>query len=83
MSGRSPTRPLKCSSDAEDIINAVLTMDEERCAFRSQIAALEAERDRLRGLLVDAPYAYAATTGKHNLRDWLCEVRAALGGDDE
>jgi hypothetical protein len=44
---------------------------------------LEAERDRLRGLLVDAPYAYAATTGKHNLRDWLCEVRAALGGDDE
>ena len=43
MSGRSPTRPLKCSSDAEDIINAVLTMDEERCAFRSQIAALEAE----------------------------------------
>ena len=48
MSGRSLTRPLRCSTDAEDIINAVLTMDEERCAFRSQIAALEADYDRVR-----------------------------------
>jgi len=77
------------SSDAARIVRLVREIDDERCEFRSRIAALEAENDRLRALLFDAPFEHAGVD-REFVRIYLDRKRyeaacAALeeGGDDE